>query len=489
MAIVIDCSVTHWYYLGMNTKENLPKDNTVIADADIAVIGGGVVGCAAARKMTLEGASVVLLEKAPDILDGASKGNSAILHTGFDAPPDTLEQSCVAAGYREYLKIRKDLNLPIVETGALLSAWTSEEESKFQAIIQKAEKNGVMDLSLLTRDQILSREPYLSSKVRCAISVPGESIIDPWSAPLAYLTQAVTNGAKAFFNAGVTGGSFDGEAWTLTTPRGQVRARYVVNCAGLYGDLVNQNVLGETDFTIKPRKGQFVVFDKAASPLLTSIILPVPTARTKGIVIFPTIFGNLVVGPTAEEQESRSKADVDRDILISLKDRAIQKIPELAGIPVTATYAGIRPATEQAPYRVSQDPARHWITLGGIRSTGLTSALGLANHLATLFSDMGLAPNPIDNPDWPKVPNLAQSRPRDHATPGYGQMACHCEMVTEREILAAMNSPVPAKSMDGLKRRTRATMGRCQGFYCSCSLAKLTEGKFDNPLAIGGADD
>lgn len=263
----------------------------------------------------------------------------------------------------------------------------------------------------------------------------------------------------------------------------------MVNCAGLYGDRVNQAVLGDADFTIKPRKGQFVVFDKSASPLLNGIILPVPTERTKGIVIFPTIFGNLVVGPTAEEQESRDRADVDRDILISLKDQAIQKIPGLAHIPVTATYAGIRPATEQAPYRVSQDPDRHWITLGGIRSTGLTSALGLANHLASLFADMGFCPSPIDAPVWPKVPNLAERLPRDHATPGYGQMVCHCELVTEREILAALNSPVPAGSMDGLKRRTRATMGRCQGFYCSCHLAKLTEGKFDTPLALGGTDD
>lgn len=469
----------------MNTTNTIQTNTSLIADVDIAIIGGGVVGCAAARKMTLEGASVALLEKAPDILDGASKGNSAILHTGFDAPPDTLEQQCVAQGYHDYLKIHHDFNLPLVRTGALLAAWTKDEEDRFDSILTKAQKNNVTDLTVLTRRQVLDAEPTLAPGVRCAISVPGESIIDPWSAPLAYLTQAVDNGARAIFNAEVTGGIFSGTAWRLTTPKGIVRAKFVVNCAGLFGDIVNQRALGNADFTIKPRKGQFVVFDKAASKLLKSIILPVPTERTKGIVLFPTVFGNIVVGPTAEEQQSRENAFVDRDTLQSLKAQAIKKLPGLADMPVTATYAGLRPATEQTPYRVSQDPDRHWITLGGIRSTGLTASLGLAEHLAVLFQGQSLAATPLPDPVCPRLPNLAEHRPRDYADPGYGEMVCHCELVTRREILAALNSSVPAGSMDGLKRRTRATMGRCQGFYCSCRLETLTRGRFDTPLSAG----
>ena len=455
---------------------------------DIAVIGGGVVGCAAARKLTLDGASVVLLEKASDILDGASKGNSAILHTGFDAPPGSLEQQCVTKGYREYLRIRKDLNLPLLETGALLAAWTPEEEKGFEAILKKAEKNGVTDLCLLSQSQVLEKEPHLDPKVRCAIHVPGEFVIDPWSAPLAYLTQAVENKAKVLCNAEVIGGEFNGETWRIKTPRGSVRAAFVVNCAGLYGDLVNQRVLGEADFTIKPRKGQFVVFDKAGSQFLKSVILPVPTERTKGIVLFPTIFGNLVVGPTAEEQKSRSDASVDQKILLSLKEQAIKKIPDLAGIQVTATYAGIRPATEKSPYRVSQDPGKHWVTLGGIRSTGLTGALGLADHLSQILMDQGLCTDPLSDPVVPKVPNLAEHLPREYAFAGYDEMVCHCELVTQREIQAALNSSVPAGNMGGLKRRTRATMGRCQGFYCTGRLAELTRGCFDTPIGIGDID-
>ncbi len=466
------------------------NDSSLLADVDVAIIGGGVVGCAVARRMALEGASVVLMEKAADILDGASKGNSAILHTGFDAPVGTLEWECVQKGYEEYLEIHKSFNLPLLKSGALVAAWTEEEEARFPDILKKGSDNDVKDLQLLSKAEVLAREPNLSGDIRAAISVPREFVIDPWSAPLAYLMQALENGGKALFNAGVTGGEFSGSHWLLKTARGTVRARYVVNSAGLYGDILDRDVLGSSEFTIKPRKGQFVVFDKAAGKLTNSIILPVPTKRTKGIVLFPTIFGNLMVGPTAEEQDDRDDASVDQDILNDLHSQAVKHLPALANIPVTATYAGIRPATERPEYRVLEYSDRNWITLGGIRSTGLTSALGIAQHVHSLLAGQDAGFTALTNPSVPQVPNLAEHLPRDCANKGYGEIVCHCEMVTEREIKAALDSKIlPAGSLSGLKRRTRATMGRCQGFYCSARLAELTEGKFDVPIAVGETDE
>jgi len=475
----------------MDSAPNTDKmsGHSLIATADIAIIGGGVVGCAVARRMTLEGARIVLIEKATDILDGASKGNSAILHTGFDAPVGSLEQKCVSQGYAEYLDIHKKFNLPVLKTGALVAAWSEQEEDKFEDILKKGRDNGIQNLRLLSKTEVLNLEPNLANHVRSAIFVPGEYVIDPWSSPLAYLKQAIENGGQAIFNAEVTGGEFDGKKWLLNTRKGQVSARYVVNCAGLYGDIVDQRVLGRAEFTIKPRKGQFVVFDKTAGKLLGAVILPVPTERTKGIVLFPTIFGNIMVGPTAEEQESRNNASVDKEILISLTEQAIQKIPALAKISVTATYAGIRPATEEKQYRIIQDSHQNWITLGGIRSTGLTGALGLARHAHHLLIEQGVQFDAMEKPIIPFMPNLAEHLPRDYHTPGYGEMVCHCEMVTQREIHAAMAGSVPAGNLGGLKRRTRATMGRCQGFYCTARLAELTQGKFINSLDMGKADE
>ncbi|WP_425402350.1 NAD(P)/FAD-dependent oxidoreductase [Kaistia adipata] len=457
---------------------------------DVAVIGGGVVGCAVARRFALDGARVLLLERASDILSGASKANSALLHTGFDAPPGSLELACMQAGYREYCEIRERMNLPLLETGAMVVAWSEADLARLDSIEAQARANGVDDVRLMEPAEVLAREPHLATSLRGALLVPGEHVIDPWSAPLAYLKQAVAHGAEVLCNAEVLSGRLDAGLWTLETPRGAVRARIVINCAGLFGDEVETRLLGRSDFIIMPRKGQFVVFDKAASALLTTILLPVPNERTKGVVLARTIFGNVLVGPTAEEQLDRTRADVRQEALRDLVAKAVAMVPGLADMPVTAIYAGLRPATEKKEYRVSAKPELRWITIGGIRSTGLTAALGIARHAASLhagFDDAGF--RPVNDPVWPHMPNLAEHGRRDWQADGHGEIVCHCELVTRREIEQALEGPLAAGDVGGLKRRTRAGMGRCQGFYCQARIAALTEGKFAEPLAVEKADD
>jgi glycerol-3-phosphate dehydrogenase len=465
------------------------RNQASVPAVDIAVIGGGVVGCATARKFALLGASVVLLESSTDILAGASKGNSALLHTGFDAPPGSLELRLMRRGYREYLSIREKLNLPLLETGAMVVAWSEAELARLDGILRQAIENGVQDVSLLDSADVLRREPSLSPSLRGALLVPGEHVIDSWSAPLAYLTQALAHGAEVWLRAEVVNGEFTGQSWLLKTARGPLRANYVVNCAGLYGDVVEQRCLGDKSFDIRPRKGQFVVFDKPAAKLISSIILPVPTDLTKGVVIARTIYGNVLVGPTAEEQPDRARATVDHDVLEGLIARAVRMIPALQQIPVNATYAGLRPASDKKEYRIRTDQDRHWITLGGIRSTGLTASLGLASYAAELLGDAPWSGTLAMNPVWTPVPNLAEHLPRDWQTPGYGEIVCHCEMVTRREIDNAFASPLPPGNFGGLRRRTRAAMGRCQGFYCGAQLAELTQSRLSPPLATTMADD
>ncbi len=450
---------------------------------DVVVIGAGIVGCAMARRFTLEGARVALIEKASDILDGASKANSAILHTGFDAPGGSLELDCVRDGYREYQEICGGLGLTQEKDGAVVVAWTPQELAGLEDIRAKAHENGVRDVDIIGADMLRKREPNLSNGALGAVDVPAESIIDPWSAPYVYLRQALENGARVFVSCEVRGGAFDGREWRVDTSQGVLRANVVINCAGLYGDRVDQAFLGASRFHITPRKGQFVVFDKAANALVTSVILPVPTARTKGIVLFRTVFGNLVVGPTAEDQESRKDASTDQVSLQALIDDAITKIPALADMPVTATYAGLRPASEFKDYQIATTPDQNWITVGGIRSTGLSGALGIARHVFGLYGEMGRTHAQIDNPVVPKARVLAEKGPRDWQQQGHGEIVCHCELVTKREIEAAMTGPLAARSLAGLKRQTRVTMGRCQGFFCSARLAELTDGHFVRPIS------
>ena len=452
---------------------------------DVAIIGAGIVGCAMARRFTLEGARVVLLEKATDILDGASKANSAILHTGFDAPVGSIEVGCVQAGHEEYRQIYRDFGLTLDECGAHVVAWSEEESAKLEQIQQQAVDNNVMDTRLITGDDLRKVEPNLSDRALAAIAVPRESLIDPWSSPYVYLQQSLMNGGEVMLSCEVTGGRFDGSEWKLETTQGLVRANHVVNCAGLYGDLVNSSVFGKAPFTITPRKGQFVVYDKAASRLAHSVILPVPTARTKGIVLFRTVFGNLAVGPTAEDQQSRTDSSVDTETLQSLMAAGEAIAPALKGMPVTATYAGLRPATEFKDYQISADAANNWITVGGIRSTGLSGALGIAQYVYDLYCDTGADHTALTDPVIPTARVLTDTANRDWKEKDHGEIVCHCELVTRREIEAALSGPLAAKSLAGLKRQTRVTMGRCQGFFCSARLAELTEGHFIIPMAEG----
>lgn len=442
------------------------------------------MGCAVARRFTLEGAKVILIEKAPDILEGASKGNSAILHSGFDAPAGSLELACMREGYREYLEIRESLGLPLLETGGLVVAWNEQETHQLKVIEARAHVNGLDDVHQINQKELLEREPNLSPSAQAALLVPGEFVLDPWSAPLAYLRQAVENGAETRFDTKVLCGTFSGSGWALTSSSGSLCARTVINCAGLYGDVIDREFLGQAGFTIHPRKGQFLVFDKSASKLIRSIILPVPTERTKGTLITRTVFGNVLVGPTAEDQEDRERAAVDSKTLRALLQRAAAIVPALRNIPITAVYAGLRPATDRKEYQIKYDAARHWITVGGIRSTGLTAALGIAKHVFALYSESGLRHKAIEQPISPKMPNLAEHCTRDWQLPGYGEIVCHCEMTTQREIEAALTGTLPARDFGGLKRRTRAGMGRCQGFYCGTRLANLTRGRLTDPLAL-----
>jgi glycerol-3-phosphate dehydrogenase len=425
------------------------------------------------RALTLAGLNCVLLERGPDLLSGASKANSAILHTGFDTQPGSLELQLIQSGRAIYLDIRERLGLPVLETDAVLVAWNAVQAERLPAIVARAHANGVTGARALSLEELKNKHPHLSDSAAAALFIPGEYIVDPWSAPLAYATQAIENGARIVRLAEVTAAVRKGNGWCLKTSRGEFLAKLVINCAGNFGDLV-EGFVRPSPFRIRPRKGQFVVFDKTALPVMPTIVLPVPTERTKGVVLCPTIFGNVIVGPTAEDQDDRERATVESGTLRTLLAEAARMVPALAEEPVTATFAGLRPATERRDYIIEALPAQGWITVAGIRSTGLTAALGIAQHVEGLVEEHFGRLAPLRDIVWPRMPNLAEHQPRDHHRPGRGDLICLCELVTRDEIEAALCGPLPAGDLGGLKRRTRAMFGRCQGFNCLpavCSIA------------------
>ena len=466
------------------TTQDQKKQKT--AHYDIIIIGAGSVGCAIARKFTLEGARVLTLEKGTDILDGASKGNSAILHTGFDAPSDSIEQSCIADSYQEFMLLRDKLHLPLMKTGALLLAWTDDEADQLDSILQQAHYNHVNDAQRLSAKVILNKEPQLASHVKAGIYIPKESLIDPWTTPFVYMHQAIENGAQLICSCEVSNGKFDGEKWQLETNQGKFKATTVINCAGLYGDLIDQQLLGWSAFQIKPRKGQFLVYDSPANRLIHSIILPIPNKISKGVVICQTIFGKLLVGPTAEDQDDREDTSVTTETLQMLQKKGEELLPALANESINASYAGIRPATQFKDYQIHYHNKKNYMSVAGIRSTGLTAALGIANYVFKQLQKEKSLYSPLDTIIYPKKLNqIAECETRDWQKEGNQGIVCHCERVTEREVATALeDSHLPINSLDALKRRTRVTMGRCQSFYCSARLAEITETYFKRPIAL-----
>lgn len=456
-------------------------------NVDVVVIGGGVVGCAVFRRFTLMGARVLLLEKGGDILSGASKANSAILHTGFDAPTGSLELKCMQDGYKEYMAIHDKMNLPLLKTTAIVVAWNQEQLDALPGIVKQAHDNGVTDVIQISEKEVYRREPNLAPGALGGVYVPGEYVIDPWSSPLAYVTQAVMHGGRYQFNCQVLNVQQESDGWELTTNKGSVRTRLVINCAGNHGDLID-GMWRVPEFEIRPRKGQFLVYDKAAASQINAIILPVPTATTKGVLLCRTIFGNMILGPTAEEQQDRNRADVEEKMMNELIDKGSRMLPSLTDYSVTATYAGLRPATEKKEYRIFPYPQDKWITVGGIRSTGLTAALGIARYVEDVYREQFPALFALTEPSelqWPRMPMLSEYETRDFACSGNGGIVCHCELVTRRELEAAFHSAVPPECVGGLRRRTRVMMGRCNGFFCSNNVAEIIGERFDNTIVVG----
>jgi glycerol-3-phosphate dehydrogenase len=456
---------------------------------DVAVIGAGIVGAAIARDLAGTSLSVAVLEARNDVGDATSKANTALLHTGYDATPGTLESRLVARGYQLLGDYAAVAGIPVERTGAILVAWTDEELQALPALKDKAGRNGYHDCSLIGAAAVYRQLPDLGPGALGGLTVPGESIICTWTTSLALATDAVRRGATLLREHPVTGADVMGEITTVHTSRGDVTARWVINAAGLGADWIDQE-FGYHRFTVTPRRGELFVFDKQARPLAPKIVLPVPSSRSKGVLISPTIYGNVMLGPTSEDLHDRTATGTTEAGFEFLLGKGRALMPRLLQQEVTASYAGLRAAIDKNDYLIEIDPARRYLLVGGIRSTGLTSGMAIAEHVHQLLTEAGLDLTGRPGlPPPPKMPNIGEAFTRPYQDAAlidrdseYGRIVCFCERVTVGEIRDAYASAIPPAALDGLRRRTRAMNGRCQGFYCGAHVKALVENKGIEPL-------
>jgi glycerol-3-phosphate dehydrogenase len=444
---------------------------------DIVVIGGGVVGCSILREVARYDVRTALIERRPEICDGTSKANSGIVHTGFDAPPGSLEARLLAEARQLWPEVIDQLALPYLQTGAVMLATDeAEEDALATTVLPKAERNGVT-LRRLSREEILETDPYVTPHVRAGVLVEGEGVIDPFWTTRAYAESALRNGAQIVTGEAVTQLRVEREGVFLRTSAGHaIHAALAINAAGLWADEIAR-LAGDDTFALTPRKGQFILTEEDAG--VARIILPVPTPITKGVLVTPIVFGGVMLGPTAEEVEEKTDLSTTAEGLARIREGVGKLVPAMARASSVRQFAGIRAVSPTGDYivRPSAVGAR-LLHVAGIRSTGLSASPAIGRYVATLAcEELCLTPRHDFVADLPSY--LSQTRE------GEGDVVCLCRSITRGELLAALRAPLPPATLDGLKRRTGAMLGMCQGNLCMPHILDLFQRELGrDPLAV-----
>lgn len=440
---------------------------------DVAIVGAGVVGAAIAQSLSFFDLKVVLIDAASDIGVGTSKANSAILHTGFDAEPGSLEAKLVQRGHALLTGYARETGIPLKRTGALVVAWSESDSSALDGVRAAAVANGYHNSKARSVESTYRMEPNLGPGVMGALEIPDESIVCPFTTPLALATEAALNGVTLLLDSPLTRSDrVENSDWRLVCGGREIRASWVINAAGMYSDDVAR-LLDQASFKVAPRRGQFIVYDRYARTLISHIILGVPGERSKGVLVTPTVFGYLLLGPTSEDLEDKQATETTSQGIAFLQERGTAIVPALRDMEVTSTYAGLRAVSSAGNYDIGVDAGTRYGRAIGIRSTGLSASMAIAEYLLDELADAGLELKPLSGHQTTDMSFLGETGLRPHcdpdaitADPDAGQVVCFCELVTMAELKATMASTIPPVSLEGVRRRTRATGGRCQGFYC-----------------------
>ena len=448
---------------------------------DVVVIGAGAVGCAIARELSKYNVDVIVVDKRDDVGGDASKSNSAIIHTGYDAAPGTLESQLVVAANPMYEQLTKDLEIPFKRIGAVLPAFTDEQFEKLPAIKEKAFKNHVYDVEYLSREEILAMEPELNPEVKGGLYIPRESIIDPFILVQALAENANENGVTFMLNTKVTDINVeDGAIKSVETTAGTIETTYVVNAAALYCDEIAAMV-GKAEYKVVARRGQFYILDKNTSCKVNTIVLPIPTKITKGKLMCPTIHGNMLVGPTAEDLDDKVDSSVTTEGLNSIYADVSKMIPNVNIRDTITQYSGLRPNRNPEGLHVDvYDDLAGYVNLSGVRSTGLTLSVAMGKYVVEKLKEIGMDVTLKDDFKATRkaIPIFHEMTREEQEEiikedPLYGTIVCRCETITEGEIMRAIHRPLGARTVDAVKRRVRAGMGRCQGGFCGPKVIEI----------------
>ena len=452
---------------------------------DVLIIGAGIQGTTLARRLSRYKLKIALLEKENDVSMGATKANSAIVHGGYAESNSQVKGRVCYQGRVQYSELDKELNFGFRETGSLVITMDENDLEGLEALKANGEKNGLKDLEILNHDQIMELEPNINPEVKYALYCKGAGVCSPYEMAIAMAENAIHNGAELYLNTGVDSIEKVGDHFIVKSGDQTFETRYVVNAAGLYADKIDRMV-NEPTFSIYPRSGEYLLFAKGTGSVLNSVIFQMPTKMGKGILATSTFHGNLLLGPDALDEKAGSEdrsTDVER--LYNIYKSGLDTTDKIEPKKLIRTFSGLRSVSSTDDFIIGPTETEGFINIAGIQSPGLTSAPAIADMVTGILESQGL--ELVDDPNYDpyrkpiiKKKNLSASEIKrlSEMDSCPEKIICRCEQVTEGEIVDALNRGIKVTTVDGVKRRTRSSMGFCQGAYCRTRVAKLIEREY-----------
>lgn len=447
---------------------------------DVAIIGAGVIGSLTARELSRFNLKTALLEAANDVAMGATKANSGIVHAGFDAEPGTNKAKFNVKGAAMMAEYCEQLNVPYKNNGSLVVAFSEEEMGTLEELYNRGVENGVEKLRVIGRYELCELEPNISDEAVGALVAPTAGIVCPYELTIAAAENAVSNGVEFLRNCRVTAIDFNDGIFTLETAQGKIETKYVINAAGAYSDEIAK-MIGDDSFTILPRAGEYFILDKAVGNLVSHTIFQCPSSLGKGVLVTGTVDGNLLIGPTASDIEDKADTATTLEGLNEVKRLASKSCKNVSTRNAITSFTGIRARASSHDFIIGPSSRNEkFINAAGIESPGLSSAPAIAVYLSHLIcSAIGeVEANTAFDGVRRDVFRFRNASDEERAAaiekdPAYGRIICRCETVTEGEIIDAIRAPAGARDVDGVKRRTRAGMGRCQGGFCGSKVVEI----------------
>lgn len=455
---------------------------------DIGIIGAGIIGCAIARELAKYNLTICLIEKNDDVGSEVTKANSGIVHGGYAEKPGSVKAKFSSLGNSMYKKLSAELNFGFAQTGSFVIGFDEKDTAKINELFAYGQKNGVPNLQIVDGDFVRAKEPNLNKDISVALYCPTAGITSPYEFAIALAENAIQNGVTLKLKTQVTAIQKSHDHFVITTNQETLTTKIVINAAGLYADEIAK-MLGCDEFSIKPRQGQYLLFDKDQGAFINSVIFQTPTAISKGILVTKTYHGNLLIGPDATEAPAKDYLDTASQNASAIVDAAKKSFPALDLQKVITAFAGNRNAASTGDFIIEESKVKGFINVAGIESPGLTAAPAIAIYVGEIVAateQIKLSPKADFDPNRRGYSAIANMQEQDlnaliKQDPKYGCIVCRCETVSEGEICDALKRNIPISSLDAIKRRTRAGMGRCQGGFCTSKIMEIIHNELQVP--------